>query len=179
MSPITPDARRSDSASSASEPAPETKPISEGSGTDPGREFVEDPRFLRCSSENEDEIVGFEAEPGFEVGETADSFLPAEILIELSPEDAKPGERYVVRVSLFNAGYRPIRIASLEIVSRFGGKTVGKGQPIPVAASQVPPQATAVIYEVAGTWKESLNEGDLHSVTWREACPNDLRRRLH
>jgi hypothetical protein len=107
--------------------------------------------------------VGFEAEPGIEVGETADSFLPAEILIEVSPKDAKPGERYLVRVSLFNAGYRPIGIESLEIVSRFGDKTVGKGQPIPVVASEVAPQATAVIHEVAGTWKESLNEGEIEA----------------
>ena len=131
------------------------------------REFVEGPtRFTPgASSENEDndKIMGFEAEPGFEVGETTDSFLPAEVLIEVSPEDAKPGERYVVRVSLFNAGYRPIRIESLELVSRFGGKTVGKGQPIPVVASEVPPQATEVIYEVAGTWKESLNEGAIET----------------
>jgi serine/threonine-protein kinase len=131
------------------------------------REFVEGRTQFTpdASSENEDkdDIMGFEAEPGIEVGETADSFLPAEILIEVSPEDAKPGERYVVRVSLFNAGYRPIRIASLELVSRFGDKTVGKGQPIPVVASEIAPQATAVIYEVAGTWKESLNEGEIET----------------
>ncbi|MGH9387979.1 MAG: hypothetical protein ACRD1Z_00060, partial [Vicinamibacteria bacterium] len=129
------------------------------------REFVEGRTQFTPggSSENEDKILGFEAEPGFDIGETADSFLPAEILIELSPEDAKPGERYVVRVSLFNAGYRPIRIGSLELVSRFGDKTVGKGQPIPVVASEVPPQATVVIYEVAGTWKESLNEGEIET----------------
>jgi len=150
-------------------PAPrETKPIS-ARAPEPTqrREFVEGPtRFTPgASSENEDndKIMGFEAEPGFEVGETADSFLPAEVLIEVSPEDAKPGKRYVVRVSLFNAGYRPIRIESLELVSRFGGKTVGKGQPIPVVASEVPPQATEVIYEVAGTWKESLNEGAIET----------------
>jgi serine/threonine-protein kinase len=169
-------------------PAPlETKPIS-ARAPEPTqrREFVEGPTEFTPgdSSENEDkdQIVGFEAEPGFEVGETADSFLPAEVLIEVSPEDAKPGERYVVRVSLFNAGYRPIRIESLELVSRFGGKTVGKGQPIPVVASDVSPQATAVIYEVAGTWKESLNEGAIEiqvavagggtltkQLTWRPA----------
>src|SRR3972149_6915418 len=103
------------------------------------REFVEGPtRFTPgASSENEDndKIMGFEAEPGFEVGETADSFLPAEVLIEVSPEDAKPGKRYVVRGSLFNAGDRPIRIESLELVRRFGGKTVGRGEPIPGVAS--------------------------------------------
>jgi hypothetical protein len=161
----------------------ETNPLPEPTQR---REFVEGPTQYTpgASSENEDkdQIVGFEAEPGFEVGETADSFLPAEVLIEVSPEDAKPGERYVVRVSLFNAGYRPIRIESLELVSRFGGKTVGKGQPIPVVASDVSPQATAVIYEVAGTWKESLNEGAIEiqvavagggtltkQLTWRPA----------
>jgi len=146
-------------------PAPrETNPAPEPTRR---REFVEGPtQFTQgASSENgdNDKIMGFEAEPGFEVGETTDSFLPAEVLIEVSPEDAKPGERYVVRVSLFNAGYRPIRIESLELVSRFGGKTVGKGQPIPVVAAEVPPQATEVIYEVAGTWKESLNEGAIET----------------
>ncbi len=148
----------------------ETKPIL-ATAPEPTqrREFVEGPtQFTPAASsesenEDKDEIAGFEDEPGFEIGETADSFLPAEVLIEVSPEDAKPGERYVVRVSLFNAGYRPIRIQRLELVSRFSGKTVGKGQPIPVVASEIPPQATAVIYEVAGTWKESLNEGEIET----------------
>jgi len=46
-----------------------------------------------------------------------------------------------------------IWIERLELLSRFGGKTAGKGQPVAVAASEVPPQATAVIYEVAGSGK--------------------------
>jgi len=131
------------------------------------REFVEGRTQYSpgasAGSENEGEILGFEAEPGLEVGETADSFFPAEILIEVSPEDAKPGERYVIRVSLFNTGYRTFRIEGLELVSRFGGKTVGKGQPVPVAAREVAPQATTLIYEVAGTWKESLNEAEIET----------------
>lgn len=146
-------------------PAPqETKAAPEPT---PRREFVEGRTAFAPGasggSEKESEILGFEAEPGLEVGETADSFFPAELMIEVSPEDAKPGERYAIRVSLFNTGYRPIRIGGLELVSRFGGKTVGKGQPIPVIASEIPPQATVLIYEVEGTWKESLNEGEIET----------------
>lgn len=131
----------------------------------PRREFVEGrTEFAPGASEgSESEILGFEAEPGLEVGETADSFFPAEVVIEVRPEDAKPGERYVIRVSLFNTGYRPIRIGGLELVSRFGGKTMGKGQPIPVLASEVPPRTTSLIYEVEGLWKESLNEGEIET----------------
>ncbi len=110
-----------------------------------------------------EELLGFEAEPGFEIGETADSFVSAEVLIELVPEDAKPGDRYAVRVSLFNTGYRSIRVEGLELVSRFDGKTTGKGQRIAAIASEVAPQATALIYEVKGTWKESLNEGEIET----------------
>ncbi len=148
----------------AAKPAPkETTPAPE---PPPRREFVEGHTEYApgASQGTENEILGFEAEPGFEVGETSDSFLPAEVVMELIPENAKPGERYAIRVSLFNTGYRPIPIGGLQLVSRFGGKTTGKGQRIPVVTSEVAPQATALIYEVEGTWKESMNEGEIEST---------------
>ena len=129
----------------------------------PRREFVESRTEHAPPSAAGEELLGFEAEPGFEIGETADSFVSAEVLIELVPEDAKPGDRYAVRVSLFNTGYRSIRVEGLELVSRFDGKTTGKGQRIAAIASEVAPQATALIYEVKGTWKESLNEGEIET----------------
>jgi serine/threonine-protein kinase len=131
----------------------------------PRREFVESrTEHTPPSKGDESEILGFESEPGMEVGEISDSFVPAEVVIEVSPGDAKPGDRYSIRVSLFNTGYRPIRVESLELVSRFGGKTTGKGQRILLSAAEVAPQTTALIYRVDGTWKESLNEGEIETT---------------
>jgi serine/threonine-protein kinase len=148
-------------------PAPRPKPAppepEAAALPSPRREFVEGRTEFTPPAAG-DQLLGFEAEPGFEIGETADSFVPAEVLIELAPEDAKPGDRYAIRVSLFNTGYRPLRVEGLELVSRLDGKTTGRGQRIPAMASEVAPQATALVYEVKGTWKESLNEGEIETA---------------
>jgi hypothetical protein len=108
--------------------------------------------------------MGFEMEEGFKVKETADPFFPAQILIEFNPGDARPGEPYVLQVSVFNEGYRPIEFQSLELMSRFGSKTTGKGQQIPVLIRQVGPQTTAVLHEVRGIWNESQNHGEIEAT---------------
>ncbi len=127
----------------------------------PARRFVESKTEFTPSQSDTEEVVGFEMEDRFKVNETADPFFPAQIIIELNPTDAKPGEPYVLRVRVFNEGYRPIEVRSLELVSRFGGKTTGKGAQIPTRIQRIDPQATALVYEIAGTWKESQHQGEI------------------
>jgi hypothetical protein len=112
-----------------------------------------------------------------DVGETRDPFFPAQVLIELSPADARPGQTYTIRVSLFNEGYRTVEIESLELVNRFEGKTSGKGQSIPLFEVSVSPQTTARIYEVSGLWKESLAHGEIEAIV-RVANGGTLRKTL-
>ena len=128
------------------------------------RRFVEsETQFTPGASESK-ELMGFEMEEGLEVKETADPFFPAQIVIEFNPADAMPGEPYLLQVRIFNEGYRAIEFIGLELVSRFGGKTTGKGQPIPLRVREVAPQATAILHEVAGTWNELQNHGEIEAT---------------
>jgi eukaryotic-like serine/threonine-protein kinase len=139
-------------------PAPEVRPAT------PPRTFVEGRTVFTPGKPSGDELMGFEAEPGIEVGETTDAIFPAQVILDLDPQDAKPGDPFAIRVSLFNEGYRPIRIGSLELVSRFGDRATGNGQLLALSADEVPPQTTILLHEIRGTWKESLNEGALEAT---------------
>jgi serine/threonine-protein kinase len=148
----------------ASRPATPSRKIDPPPPSEPPREFSESRTQFTPDADNEDEILGFEAEPGIAVGETRDPFFPAQILIEMSPSDARPGQSYTLRVSLFNEGYRTVEIESLELVNRFEGKTSGKGQSIPLLQTSVSPQTTSRIHEVSGIWKESLAHGEIEAI---------------
>jgi serine/threonine-protein kinase len=149
---------KKDAAARKSEPAPP-----------PPRKYVESRTSFTPVASSPGELHGFEAEPGIEVGETRDALFPAQLLLELSPQDAKPGQTYTLTVSLFNEGYRAVEVRSLELVNRFEGKASGKGQPIPLLARVVEPQATLRIYQVSGTWKEALDHGEIEAtVTLQE-----------
>jgi serine/threonine-protein kinase len=164
--PMNTEARKGldDAIALASKPPEPTKKSEPPPAPSPPRKFVESRTRFTPRATGESELLGFEAEPGLDVGETRDPFFPAQIVLELSPPDARAGQAYTIRVSLFNEGYRAIEVGSLELVNRFEGKTSGKGQPIPLLARSVPPQATARIYEISGTWKESLGHGEIEAT---------------
>lgn len=46
-------------------------------------------------------------------------------------------------------------------MSRFGVQTVGKGVEIPTRTRRIDPQATALVHEITGTWKETQQHGEL------------------
>jgi serine/threonine protein kinase len=110
---------------------------------------------------------GQDAPKGFEMGgvevkrATGAPTFPAELTIEVNPVNAQPGQPYVLRVRVHNAGNQTIHIKSLELVSSYGSKTIGKGQQIPARTPQVSPRATAVLHEVSGTWTEEQNKGSI------------------
>jgi len=131
----------------------------------PARRFVEsETEFTPGDSGSSDGLLGFEMEEGIKVKETADPFFPAKIVIELDPVDARPGESYLLRVSVFNEGYHAIDFESLELVSRFGGKTVGKSQPIAMRSGRVGARSSVVLHEIEGIWKEAQNHGEIEAA---------------
>ena len=130
----------------------------------PARRFVESQTEFVAGPSQESELLGFESQDDLEIKETADPFFPASVIIELDPVDARAGEPYVLRVKVFNEGYRRIELQSLQLVSRFGNKTTGTGQDISVRTSAVAPRASAIIHEIAGVWKEAQNRGEIEAT---------------
>jgi len=130
----------------------------------PARRFVESRTEFVVGASEGSELLGFESQDDLEIKETADPFFPASVIIELDPVDARAGEPYVLRVKVFNEGYRPIELHSLQLASRFGNKTTGAGQEISVRTSTVAPQTTAVLHEIAGVWKEAQNRGEIEAT---------------
>lgn len=129
------------------------------------RRFVEsETEYTPGTTDSSNELLGFEMEEGIKVKETADPFFPAKIVIELEPADARPGESYLLRVSVFNEGYHAIDFESLELVSRFGNRTVGKSQPIAVRSPQVGPRSSVLLHEIEGIWKESQHHGEIEAI---------------
>ena len=131
----------------------------------PARRFVEsETEFTPGRTDSSNDLLGFEMEEGINVKETADPFCPAKIVIELEPTDARPGEPYLLRVIVFNEGYQGLDFESLELVSRFGDRTVGKSQPIAVRSPQVGPRSSVVLHEIEGIWKETQNHGEIEAI---------------
>jgi tetratricopeptide (TPR) repeat protein len=85
--------------------------------------------------------------------------FPGELIIELNPTNAQPGNPYVLRVRVANQGNRPVHVKSLEIVSTYSGKSTGKGQQIPARVQRIDPRASVLLHEVDGTWTEEQNQG--------------------
>jgi hypothetical protein len=110
---------------------------------------------------------GSEAPKGFESGgvqvkkATGAPTFPAQVIIEVNPPNAQPGQPYVLRVRMHNEGNRPIHAKSIELVSTYGGIPTGKGQQIPVRTARINPRATAMLLEVTGTWSEEQNKGQI------------------
>ncbi len=105
---------------------------------------------------------GFETSDGVQVKKaTGAPTFPAEIIIELNPPNAQPGQPYVLRIRVHNEGNRPIHVKTIELVSSYGGKAIGRGQQIPTRTQRVNPRSTAVLLEVQSTWTEEQNQGSL------------------
>lgn len=110
---------------------------------------------------------GPEGPKGFESGgvqvkkATGAPTFPAQVIIEVNPPNAQPGQPYVLRVRMHNEGNKPIHAKTIELVSTYSGSTTGKGQQIPVRTARVNPRATAMLLEVSGTWSEEQNKGQI------------------
>jgi tRNA A-37 threonylcarbamoyl transferase component Bud32/tetratricopeptide (TPR) repeat protein len=108
---------------------------------------------------------GFEAGGGVNVKRaTSAPTFPAAVIIELNPTNAQPGQPYVVRVRLNNEGNKAITVKYLELISSYGGKSIGKGQRIPPKVQRISPKATALLHEVQSTWVEEQNKGSITAI---------------
>ncbi len=107
---------------------------------------------------------------GFEAGgvqvkaATRAARFPGELIIELNPTNAQPGNPYVLRIRVANQGNRPVHVKSLEIVSTYSGKSTGKGQQIATKVRRIDPRATGLLHEVDGTWTEEQNKGRITAI---------------
>ncbi len=108
---------------------------------------------------------GFQAGGGVNVKKgTSGPGFAGELIIELNPPNAQPGQPYVLRVRLHNKGNGVITVKFLELVSTYGGKATGKGQQIPPKTQRVSAQANSVLHEVRGTWSEAQNQGSITAI---------------
>jgi hypothetical protein len=89
---------------------------------------------------------------------------PAELIIEIRPRTVQIGDPYFLRVRVANQGNRPIGVKSLELISTFGSRTMGKGQQLQPLVQRVNPRDTSVIWEVPGTWSEEQTQGSIQAV---------------
>jgi tRNA A-37 threonylcarbamoyl transferase component Bud32/tetratricopeptide (TPR) repeat protein len=109
-----------------------------------------------------DAPAGFQSGGGVSVKKaTSGPGFAGELIIELNPPNAQPGQPYELRVRLHNRGNGVITVKFLELVSTYSGKSTGKGQQIPPKVQRVSAQANSVLHEVRGTWSEAQNQGSI------------------
>ncbi len=105
---------------------------------------------------------GFQSGGGVNVKRaTSGPGFAGELIIELNPPTAQPGQPYELRVRLHNKGNGVITVKYIELVSTYGGQSTGKGQQIPPKTQRVSAQANSVLHEVRGTWSEAQNQGSI------------------
>jgi serine/threonine protein kinase/tetratricopeptide (TPR) repeat protein len=108
---------------------------------------------------------GFEAGGGVKVKRATNApTYPAQLMIELNPTNAQPGQPYVIRIRINNEGNKAITIKYLELISSYGGKSIGRGKRISPKVQKISPKATVPLLEVSGTWTEEQNKGSITAV---------------
>jgi hypothetical protein len=115
------------------------------------------------------EVVGVVRKPqesgGIAVSRATDeneSF--GELIVEIRPMNPKPGDPFLVSVRLHNAQNRSIRVKTLELVSTFGSKSIGRGQQLTPLVSVAPPKTVSLLYETRGTWTEDRAKGSIEAI---------------
>ena len=107
---------------------------------------------------------GFEAEGVNVQRATSAPVNPADLIVQIVPTTVQPGDPYFLRVRIYNRGNRPIGVKSLELVSTFGSRTTGRGQPLQPMVQCINPKDTSLIWEVQNTWTEEQNTGKIEAV---------------
>ena len=83
---------------------------------------------------------------------------PADLIVQIVPATVQTGDPYFLRVRIYNRGNRPIGVKSIELVSTFGSRTTGRGQPLQPMVQRVNPKDTSLIWEV----QNNLDRGAEH-----------------
>ncbi len=89
---------------------------------------------------------------------------PADLIVQIVPATVQTGDPYFLRVRIYNRGNRPIGVKSIALVSTFGSRTTGRGQPLQPMVQRVNPKDTSLIWEVQNTWTEEQNTGKIEAV---------------
>ena len=129
------------------------------------RETVQVARRQFQQSQTRFEPPEANAPTGFQSGSvqvaqaTTQATSPAEVVIEVVPEDAKAGEPYSLRIRLRNVSNQAIFAQSLEVVSTFKGRKIGQGQPKDLNRRRVDAQGSVILFERNDRWSEELDQG--------------------
>ncbi len=125
-----------------------------------GRSFSREPTLFISSSNPVSSNAGFLDNSGAIVPRaTQQEEFPADLVIELTPRNAQSGDPYRLEVRLHNRGHRSIVVTGLELVWNYGGRNAG-GR-IPFQTRPVEPKSTALLHQIAGTWVEEQNTGNI------------------
>ncbi len=129
----------------------------------------------RQFSETETELItaagggaadGFVDDAGLAVRRaTTDAANPGELVIQLIPEDVRPGSPYAVKVRLRNKSHSTLFAKSLELVSSYRDKQIGKGNQISLGLRRIDAQDSAVLHDVQDEWTEDLDSGGKITAT--------------
>lgn len=88
---------------------------------------------------------------------TTNASAPGEISIELNPRDAHPGAPYSLKVRLRNKSNATVFAKSLELISAYRDRQIGKGNEIGLNLRRVDAQDAATLYDAQEVWTEELN----------------------
>lgn len=124
------------------------------------------------------EVRGFVVEDEKVYRASAIPSNPAHLVIELSPEKVKLGDRYELAVRLVNRSNQPLDARALRLDWSFGGKNTGGDVPLDVA--RVDARESAVLYQVSGQWTPAHEDGPVVvtatlTLTGGERLANSLR----
>jgi len=93
------------------------------------------------------------------VRSTTGAGAPGELDLELNPESPQLGAPYALVVRLRNKSNGVLFARSLELVSSYKGREIGRGRPIDLGLRRVEPRGGVILHEVADSWSEELDQG--------------------
>jgi hypothetical protein len=103
------------------------------------------------------------------------SGAPAKLEFEVEPAHVRPGDAYVIRVTLKNVGRSPLRPIALETVTQANGKATRNA--VAVASEPVAPGASLRLAELPGEWAAGVEGWSLEvrvTTDSREVLRSDL-----
>jgi tRNA A-37 threonylcarbamoyl transferase component Bud32 len=105
-----------------------------------------------------EESAGVGAKRGSQAAE-----LPGRVSFDIDPETVKPGDSYVVKISLQNEGVAPIPIAAMSLTTTINGRKITG--PVQPQVREVAPQQKALVFTLAGNiWKEDTTSWTMEAV---------------
>jgi len=133
-----------------------------------GVKSAEGRRFIRGTTQHEPSPVEAKNIPGFVANQdpkvkimraTTPSEFPADLVIDLTPRSALPGDPYKLRVTIHNRGNQSIELTALDLIWSYAGRRTGGS--VPFRPRLVKPRSTMVLHDVDGVWLEEHNSATI------------------